>query len=1236
MRRPKHSSLLWIAALVGVLGAGSMLGWEQINDRDWVGGRNLGIRLEGNSITMSLEQDGSFDITDGSDLTAIRNAFATINAIPTSDATVVEGATFDYAPTIDSEAGYDWMDGLNRIYFFNVDSDNSFDALAAAVVFYYQYRGLVITYPNSGCDIAVNDLDYTWSTATPANPNDLLPDNTYDIQSVLTHELMHCFGFEHSAVAGSFDAATGLEVSGFTSGDYGPQASLFPYASRTIQGRTLEPDDIAGFSDVYPSASYSTSMGQISGRILRPDGSGVKGAHVVAVSTSAPTHPVTGRLSGIEADTDPGGYRLTGLTSGNYYVRIEPLLGTTNPFTEANTGFFDFDTTFPPEFYSGANETAVDTTIGASDAAAVTVVAGATTRDVDIIVNPDSVGAALIPLPQPPWRLAFIGIQGGANPPSQYGMVKNVGTGSPEWYITGNPSWLSVSPNTGTLTAAIDTVEISVNLSGLAPGTYRAKPVLQAVDADNSAQAVSVILVVAPSANTMRTVCPSGCDYATIQGAIDAASSGDVVQVGPGHYLEHIVMKDGVKLVGAGADRSVIDGGGSGIVVKAASNALLDGFTITGGYNTTEQDGGSFFYAGSGVKCKEVLDTTISHNVIKYNLGSKHGDDQGVGINVKESRVSLLDNVIRLNTGGIVAPGTATGGDGGGIYIENLLGSVARPITIARNRIIDNGTGNGGGIYLYAYSPHHTYITDNVIARNAVIVFGGDTGGGISLVLSYPLAHITNNTIVDNFDALLPGNISGIECTLGSPAEVTNTIVWGNRYWDGDEYLGAELSDCPTVNYSTVAGGYAGTGNSSADPLFRDRWNGDYRLLSSSPAIDAGTNSAPSISSYDLAGVPRILDGNDDSTAVADMGAYEYGAPTLYPVPALTSLSPSSQRKGGPAFTLTVNGSDFVSGAVVRWDGSDRTTHFVNATLLTALIPASDIAVHGTVDVTVFNPIPGGGVSNSLPFAITIPQVDLSPGALNFGARPINTTSGAQPVVLTNGGSGPLTITSISVSGGQAGNFARVNVNCPLSPSSLAADASCTITVTFTPSASGPRESSVVIASNASSGPQRVMLTGIGTAVSLAPASWDFGSRPVGTTSPPKAIILTNLGSAPIHIWGASMTGVHAEDFHQTNTCPTAPATLAGGANCTFNVTFTPAALGTHTAPLAISHDGGASPAAVRLTGIGTAGGTGGISSGRTAPGSQPSSGKAGQVRRAAPRAGAGQKGSPQERIQGR
>ena len=85
----------------------------------------------------------------------------------------------------------------------------------------------------------------------------------------------------------------------------------------------------------------------------------------------------------------------------------------------------------------------------------------------------------------------------------------------------------------------------------------------------------------------------------------------------------------------------------------------------------------------------------------------------------------------------------------------------------------------------------------------------------------------------------------------------------------------------------------------------------------------------------------------------------------------LTTLSPSSAVVGGPDFTLTVNGNNFVSGSVVRWNGANRPTTFVSATRLTAQIPATDIAAGGTASVTVLNPGPGGAVSNALTFTIT-------------------------------------------------------------------------------------------------------------------------------------------------------------------------------------------------------------------------------------------------------------------------
>lgn len=93
--------------------------------------------------------------------------------------------------------------------------------------------------------------------------------------------------------------------------------------------------------------------------------------------------------------------------------------------------------------------------------------------------------------------------------------------------------------------------------------------------------------------------------------------------------------------------------------------------------------------------------------------------------------------------------------------------------------------------------------------------------------------------------------------------------------------------------------------------------------------------------------------------------------PLSNPLPVITSISPSSAVTGGPAFTLVVNGSNFVTASVVRWNGSDRTTKFDQSTQLEASILASDIQAAGTAQVTVFNSAPGGGLSGASSFTIS-------------------------------------------------------------------------------------------------------------------------------------------------------------------------------------------------------------------------------------------------------------------------
>lgn len=86
--------------------------------------------------------------------------------------------------------------------------------------------------------------------------------------------------------------------------------------------------------------------------------------------------------------------------------------------------------------------------------------------------------------------------------------------------------------------------------------------------------------------------------------------------------------------------------------------------------------------------------------------------------------------------------------------------------------------------------------------------------------------------------------------------------------------------------------------------------------------------------------------------------------------PALSSIAPSSTTAGSPSFTLTANGSNFINGSFINWNGTALTTTFVSSTVLTATVPAANIANAGTATVTVFTPAPGGGTSGGATFTI--------------------------------------------------------------------------------------------------------------------------------------------------------------------------------------------------------------------------------------------------------------------------
>ena len=225
-------------------------------------------------------------------------------------------------------------------------------------------------------------------------------------------------------------------------------------------------------------------------------------------------------------------------------------------------------------------------------------------------------------------------------------------------------------------------------------------------------------------------------------------------------------------------------------------------------------------------------------------------------------------------------------------------------------------------------------------------------------------------------------------------------------------------------------------------------------------------------------------------------------------------------------------------------------------------------------------------VAASLVFLFSIaaraatPTVSLSPTSLTFGTQLKNTTSPPQTVTLTNTGTASVTISNIKGSS----DFTQTNT-CP---TNLAAGASCIISVSFTPVANGAVTGTLTVTDNATGSPQTVSLSGVGSIVSLTPASVNFGSQSVGTTSPAQVITLTNVGEAPVHISAVTIQGTNPADFAETNNC----SAVNAGATCTINVTFSPLATGTFSGTVNVTFTGTTvSPVPATLTGTGVSGG---------------------------------------------
>jgi hypothetical protein len=301
--------------------------------------------------------------------------------------------------------------------------------------------------------------------------------------------------------------------------------------------------------------------------------------------------------------------------------------------------------------------------------------------------------------------------------------------------------------------------------------------------------------------------------------------------------------------------------------------AVIDGFTIEGGNadgsGTISYQSETFYRRTGGGMSNRSSSPTITNSTFANNNASFDGG----GMYNYSSSPTITNSTFANNNAGSSGGGmfnrfsysltitNSTFADNSADYAGGGMYSSSSSPTITNSTFADNNSAtNGGGIFNYACTPT---ITNSTFTNNNA----SNYGGGMYNYDSSP--NITNSTFANN-SATNGGGIFNYVC---SPI-ITNTIIWNN----GSSEI-SNSNSTPTFKNSIIrnsggsgswnaAYGTDGGANLDTDPLFVDAMNGDYRLTSGSPAVNAGLNSA-NTTTLDLAGNPRI-DG------VIDMGAYEF------------------------------------------------------------------------------------------------------------------------------------------------------------------------------------------------------------------------------------------------------------------------------------------------------------------------------------------------------------------------
>jgi hypothetical protein len=289
-------------------------------------------------------------------------------------------------------------------------------------------------------------------------------------------------------------------------------------------------------------------------------------------------------------------------------------------------------------------------------------------------------------------------------------------------------------------------------------------------------------------------VCLTGCPYSSIQAAVDAATSGDVIKVAAGVYsgvsarnniTQSVYINKSTTVQGGytpsnwtspdpEANRTTIDAQGKGRVLyvdlHTQKKVVLDGLWLING-NATK--GGGFVRAGGGLYALG-WDQTSAITLTNNHIIGNSAYVAGAGMEVWAMAVTLIDNTIASND--LQKGGGAELAQGGGVYLSNAAGRLVDNLIMSNTVPIDAYYGDGGGGFYADYST--VYLSGNTFIGNEA-----NEGGGLS-VMRTPLT-LVGNQFISNKASLGGGIYYGADNDSSSVITMTGNTLRGNQAGDG-------------------------------------------------------------------------------------------------------------------------------------------------------------------------------------------------------------------------------------------------------------------------------------------------------------------------------------------------------------------------------------------------------------------------------------------------------------------